>query len=146
MIEGIASVNEAVAAYDLPEARKLRLPGHEGGFVEGFLFLPPGAGERAGRLRSSTSGQPGASGAVADFLEKMKPHLAVAEETGVTIAIENHASSLIESPDSMKWLAELRPSNHLGIAFAPSLASAWAASRSGFTIVVALPLLAGSAR
>ena len=56
---------------------------------------------------------------VADFIEKMKPHLAVAEETGVTIAIENHGNNLIESPDSLKWLAELRPSKHLGIAFAP---------------------------
>jgi sugar phosphate isomerase/epimerase len=57
--------------------------------------------------------------AVGDFIEQMKPHLAVAEETGVTIAIENHGSNLIESPDSLKWLAELRPSKHLGIAFAP---------------------------
>jgi sugar phosphate isomerase/epimerase len=56
---------------------------------------------------------------VADFIEKMKPHLAVAEETGVTIAIENHGNNLIESPDSLKWLAELRPSKHLGIALAP---------------------------
>ena len=44
--------------------------------------------------------------AVAGFIERMKPHLAVAEETGVTIAIENHAHNLIESPDSMKWLIE----------------------------------------
>lgn len=57
--------------------------------------------------------------AVADFLEKMKPHLAVAEETGVTIAIENHGKNLIESADSLKWLAELRPSKHLAIALAP---------------------------
>ena len=57
--------------------------------------------------------------AVAQFVEKMKPHLDVAQETGVTIAIENHANNLIESPDSLKWLAELRPSPHLAIAFAP---------------------------
>jgi len=57
--------------------------------------------------------------AVADFLEQMKPHLATAETTGVTIAIENHANNLIESPDSMKWLAELSPSANLGIALAP---------------------------
>jgi sugar phosphate isomerase/epimerase len=57
--------------------------------------------------------------AVGKFIEQMKPHLAVAEETGVTIAIENHGSNLIESPDSLKWLAELRPSKHLAIAFAP---------------------------
>lgn len=57
--------------------------------------------------------------AVAQFVEKMKPHLAVAESAGVTIAIENHSNSLIESPDSLKWLAELSPSSHLAIAFAP---------------------------
>lgn len=57
--------------------------------------------------------------AVAEFIEQLKPHLAVAEETGVTIAIENHANNLIESADSLKWLAELRPSKHLAIALAP---------------------------
>ncbi len=57
--------------------------------------------------------------AVGEFIEKMKPHLAVAEETGVTIAIENHANNLIDSIDSLKWLAELRPNKHLGIALAP---------------------------
>jgi sugar phosphate isomerase/epimerase len=57
--------------------------------------------------------------AVAKFIEQMKPHLQVAEETGVTVAIENHANNLIESPDSLKWLAELAPSPHLRIALAP---------------------------
>ena len=57
--------------------------------------------------------------AVADFIEKMKPHLAVAEETGVTIAIENHGNNLIDSPDSLQWLVELRPSKHLAVALAP---------------------------
>ncbi len=53
------------------------------------------------------------------FAEKMKPHLEVAEETGVTIAIENHGNSLVDSPDSIRWLLELCPSRHLGLAFAP---------------------------
>ncbi len=57
--------------------------------------------------------------AVAAFIEQMKPHIAVAEETGVTIAIENHANNLIDSPDSLRYLAELRPSKHLAIAMAP---------------------------
>lgn len=57
--------------------------------------------------------------AVKAFIEKMKPHVAVAEANGVTIAIENHGNNLIESPDSLKWLAELRPSKHLAIALAP---------------------------
>lgn len=45
-VKALQSVNDAVAGFNLPEAKKLRLPGHEGGFVEGFLFLPPGAGEQ----------------------------------------------------------------------------------------------------
>ena len=57
--------------------------------------------------------------AVADFIEQLKPHLAVAEETGVTIAIENHSNNMIQSPDALKWLLELRPSKHLAIALAP---------------------------
>ena len=57
--------------------------------------------------------------AVASFVEQMKPHVAVAEETGVTIAVENHANNLIDSPDSLRYLAELRPSKHLAIALAP---------------------------
>ena len=57
--------------------------------------------------------------AVGDFLEKMKPHIAVAEETGVTIAIENHGNNLIDSPDSLKYLVELRPSKHISVALAP---------------------------
>ncbi len=57
--------------------------------------------------------------AVARFVEQLKPHLEVAEETGVTIALENHANNLIDSPDSLKWLVELRPTRHLAVALAP---------------------------
>jgi len=57
--------------------------------------------------------------AVREFIEKMKPHIAAAEQTGVTIGIENHANSLIDSPDAMRWLAEFTPSKYLGVALAP---------------------------
>ena len=57
--------------------------------------------------------------AVSQFIEKMKPHLEKAEEAGVTIAIENHGNNLIDSPDAIRWLAELRSSENLGIALAP---------------------------
>ncbi|MDA0335464.1 MAG: sugar phosphate isomerase/epimerase, partial [bacterium] len=40
-------------------------------------------------------------------------------ENGLTIAIENHGHAQIESPDSMKWLAEFTAAPHLGIALAP---------------------------
>lgn len=56
---------------------------------------------------------------MAKFVEAMKPHVAVAEELGVTIAIENHANALLESPDSLRYLAEMSPSDRLGIAYAP---------------------------
>lgn len=57
--------------------------------------------------------------AVKEFIEKMKPQLDVADETGVDIAIENHGSNIIESPDSLKWLLEFRPTERLGVALAP---------------------------
>lgn len=57
--------------------------------------------------------------AVTKFVEQMKPHLAVAQETGVTIAIENHANNLIDSPDSLKWMVELSQGTPLAVALAP---------------------------
>ncbi len=57
--------------------------------------------------------------AVKEFAEKMKPHIAVAEKLGLTIGIENHSSSLIDSPDSQRWFVELAPSKNVGIALAP---------------------------
>jgi len=57
--------------------------------------------------------------AVQSFIEKMKPHVAVAENLGVTIAIENHSGSLLSSVDSMRYFAEFNGSRNLGVAFAP---------------------------
>lgn len=57
--------------------------------------------------------------AVREFVRQLQPHLAAAEKAGVTIAIENHANSLIESADSIRWLAEFSPGDVLQIAFAP---------------------------
>jgi sugar phosphate isomerase/epimerase len=61
--------------------------------------------------------------AVGEFAKQMRPHLEVAQQTGVTIAIENHGNNLIQSPDSIKWLLELcdddHLGDHLGIALAP---------------------------
>lgn len=57
--------------------------------------------------------------AVGKFLEQMKPHLAAAEASNVTIAIENHANALIATPDSIRYFGELSPSPRLGIALAP---------------------------
>ncbi len=57
--------------------------------------------------------------AVRQFTEKMTPHREVAEETGVTIAIENHANNLFDSADSLKYLVEFRSSSRLAVALAP---------------------------
>lgn len=64
--------------------------------------------------------------AVKKFLEDMKPHVARAEELGVTIAIENHVGQAIYHPDALRYFAELNQSKHLGIAFAPHHLYKWA--------------------
>jgi sugar phosphate isomerase/epimerase len=57
---------------------------------------------------------------VKGFVEKMKPHAALAAENGVTIGIENHINNLIDSPDSLLWLADdIRNIPGIGIALAP---------------------------
>lgn len=53
------------------------------------------------------------------FVEKMKPHAAAAEELGIVIGIENHGHALVNSPDSLRYLAEMAASPSLGIAMAP---------------------------
>ena len=57
--------------------------------------------------------------AVREFVERMKPHLAVAEENNVTVAIENHANNLFETADSLRYLQDLSPSKHLKVGLAP---------------------------
>ncbi len=57
--------------------------------------------------------------AVRAFIEKMKPHIEAAEQVGVVIGIENHANSLIDLPDAIKWFGECSPSRFLGLALAP---------------------------
>ena len=56
--------------------------------------------------------------AIKGFLEKMKPHVAAAEEHGLTIAIENHNKQLLYHPDALRYFAEFNQSPHLGIALA----------------------------
>ncbi len=57
--------------------------------------------------------------AVFRFVEQMKPHIAAAQAAGIVIGIENHANSLIETPDSIRWFAEAVTSDNIGIALAP---------------------------
>ncbi len=57
--------------------------------------------------------------AVKQFVEQMKPHVAAAEELGVTIGIENHGRALLSTPDSIRCFAEFAKSPNLGVALAP---------------------------
>lgn len=52
-------------------------------------------------------------------MEQLKPHLEVAAQHNVTLAIENHAHSLIESIDSIRYLAEFAADLPLSVALAP---------------------------
>lgn len=60
-----------------------------------------------------------AKAGIAAFLEQMKPHADAAGELGLTIAIENHANSLLSTPDSIRAWAEQNRHAALGMAFAP---------------------------
>jgi sugar phosphate isomerase/epimerase len=56
--------------------------------------------------------------AIQKFLADMKPHIARAEELGVTIAIENHANTALHHPDSLRYFAEFNRSPAIGVALA----------------------------
>ena len=57
--------------------------------------------------------------AVRTFAEQLKPHSEVLGEAGVTIAIENHSGSLVNTPDSIRWFADAVEQQQVGIALAP---------------------------
>lgn len=57
--------------------------------------------------------------AIKGFKEKFAPTLALAEETGIVIAIENHLNTLLESCDDIRAFADAFSSPHIGIALAP---------------------------
>lgn len=53
------------------------------------------------------------------FLEGLKPLVALAEQHNSYLAIENHGHALLNSLDSIKAFVALNESKHLGIALAP---------------------------
>lgn len=57
--------------------------------------------------------------AIEAFLEKLAPSIAAAEATGGVIAIENHSSSLLQTPEGIRRFAELATHDRVGVAFAP---------------------------
>lgn len=73
----------------------------------------------SGRMGNADPVGPEAKRQVKAFFEKLKPHSELAEELGVTMAIENHKNSMLSSPDSMRYFKEFNPSKNVGVAFAP---------------------------
>ena len=45
-VKVLTALDARMKDHGLQAPRKLRLPGHDGGFVDAYLFLPPGAGEK----------------------------------------------------------------------------------------------------
>ena len=91
---------------------------------EAFDLWPKPHGRQREQLVTGSGGPKGLTGAdlkaaVAKSVEELKPTAAAAAAAGVTVAIENHANALIESPDSLRWFAERCPDKGLGVAFAP---------------------------
>jgi len=60
-----------------------------------------------------------AKAGIKEFLELMQPHADAAAEHGITLAIENHANSLLSTPDSIRYWAEFNKHPAMGFAFAP---------------------------
>jgi sugar phosphate isomerase/epimerase len=85
------------------------------GFVasHGGRLIVTGAKGQAG-----LTGEPLKEG-VRRFVEAMRPTLQRARSAGVEIAIENHGSMLINTPDSIRWLREFGRGLPIGIALAP---------------------------
>jgi sugar phosphate isomerase/epimerase len=57
--------------------------------------------------------------AIRAFLEKLAPSIAAAEATGGVIAIENHSSSLLQTPEGIRRFVDLAGHDRVGVAFAP---------------------------
>ncbi|MDF1754153.1 MAG: sugar phosphate isomerase/epimerase [Verrucomicrobiales bacterium] len=72
---------------------------------------------RMGKINDPVGAE--AKSQVKAFFEKLKPHYELAEEMGITMAIENHKNSMLSSPDSIRYFAEMNPSKNVGVAFAP---------------------------
>ena len=57
---------------------------------------------------------------VKGFVDRLQPHVAVAEQHNITLAIENHGGFLLKTTDAIRWFAEFARSPRLGVALAPA--------------------------
>jgi sugar phosphate isomerase/epimerase len=97
-----------VGAFNL--AGEFALAKRLGGEGTVLVTLAPGDG--------SATGDPLVV-AIEAFLEKLAPSAAAAEATGGVIAIENHSSSLLQTPEGIRRFAELATPECVGVALAP---------------------------
>ncbi len=56
---------------------------------------------------------------VQNFLKSLRPQLVEAEKHNITIGIENHSGTVLNSPDSLRYFADFIESDHIGLAMAP---------------------------
>ena len=75
-----------------------------------LVTMAPGKGDAPGNELAA---------AIEEFLEKLRPSIAAAEESGGVIAIENHSRSLLQTPDGIRRFADAVTSDRVGVAFAP---------------------------
>ena len=106
MLGGIACYK--VGAFNL--AGEFALAKRLGGEGVVLVTTAPGDGSATGDALVA---------AIRAFLDKLAPSIAAAEATGDTIAIENHSSSLLQTPEGIRRFAELATSDCVGVALAP---------------------------
>jgi sugar phosphate isomerase/epimerase len=92
--------------------------------LESEIRLAEALEQRGVVLVCGAGGKRGLSGAdlkreVFAFVESMKPHVERAARADCSIAIENHASDLLETPDAVRWFGESARDEGLGLALAP---------------------------
>lgn len=129
------SQREEVAALGVPNVRELLAAA--GVTLGGIACYKVGAfnlaaefalakqlGAEAPVLVCTAPGDGDASGsdlaaAIGRFLEKLRPSVAAAEQTGGMIAIENHSKSLLQTGDGIRRFADLVHGDRVGVALAP---------------------------
>ena len=56
--------------------------------------------------------------AIQEFAQRMEPEFQLAADAGVTLLVENHGSSILDSLDAIRWLIDACPKQGQGFGFA----------------------------
>ncbi|WP_428304312.1 sugar phosphate isomerase/epimerase family protein [Lacipirellula sp.] len=98
----------AITRYDLGTARLIE----EMPYAKRFnckLLITGAPRRRGGDVKAE----------VKSFVASLQPQLAAAEAHDLTIGIENHSGTILDSPDAIRYFGEFADSPRLGIALAP---------------------------